>query len=147
MISSDRIIGLVVILGALAYIVSAFNLQTSFLSDPVGSKTFPMIVGSVAALCGLVMIVRPDPETNWPDFKTWGALGAAVIVLVAYAYALKPVGFLAPTALAASAISFLIRPRALPAVLTGLGLSVGLFILFKYGLGLGLVPLPKWMMG
>jgi len=146
-ISSDRIIGLVVILGALTYIVSAFNIQTSFLSDPVGSKTFPIMVGTVAALCGLVMIVRPDPETNWPDIKTWIALAIAVAVLVSYAYSLKPLGFLVPTAVAAAAISYLIRPQAVASGLTGLGLSIGLFILFKYALGLGLVPFPKGLVG
>ena len=145
--ASDRIIGLVVILGALAYIVSAFNLQTSFLSDPVGSKTFPVMVGTIAALCGLVMVVRPDPEADWPQGATWFSLAIAVAVLIAYAYALKPMGFIVPTAIAAAAISYLIRPQALASVLTGVGLSIGLFILFKYALGLGLVPFPKGLVG
>ncbi len=140
---TDRIFGLAVVLGALAYIASAFQLQTSFLSDPVGSKTFPIIVGGVAVICGLVMALSPDPEPDWPHGRTWARLGIAVLVLVGYAYALRPWGFLLPTALAAGIISYQINPRPVAAALTGIGLSVGLYLLFKYALGLGLMALPR----
>lgn len=139
---SDRLFGLVTIAVALAFIVSASQLQTSMLSDPVGSKTFPYLVGGVAALSGLVMILRPDPEPLWPRGLTWLNLAIALAALIGYAYALKPFGFLAPTAACAAILSFQISGRPVVAILTGIGLSIGLFILFKYALGLGLVPLP-----
>ena len=141
--ASDRIFGLVSLFVALAYIASATQIQTSFLADPVGPKAFPMLIGAVAAICSLVMIVRPDPDPDWPAGRTWGALFIAVVVLVAYAYSLKPLGFLLPTAIAAGILSYQISPRALPAALSGIGLSIGLFVLFKYALDLGLVPFPK----
>lgn len=144
---SDRVFGLVVIIGALAYIAGAFQIQTSFMSDPVGSKTFPILLGVVAILCGLVMLLRPDPQVDWPDLATLGHIGIAVLVMVAYAYTLKPYGFLGPTAVCAAVLSYQIRPRAVPAILTGLGLSLGLFVIFKYVLGLGLQPLPKALLG
>jgi len=140
---SDRLFGLVVLMTALAYIASATQIQTSFLQDPVGPKAFPMLVGTVAAISALVMIIKPDPSPQWPGLKTLGALSVALIVLVAYAYALKPFGFLLPTAVTATILSYQISARALPALLTGTGLSVGLFVLFKYALNLGLVPFPK----
>ena len=99
--ASDRIFGLVTLFVALAYIAGATQIQTSFLADPVGPKAFPILIGAVAALCSLYMIVRPDPDPDWPSARTWGALLVAVIVLVAYAYALKPMGFIVPTAIAA----------------------------------------------
>ncbi|WP_187429062.1 hypothetical protein ROLI_004610 [Roseobacter fucihabitans] len=141
--ASDRIFGLVTLFVALAYIASATQIQTSFLSDPVGPKAFPMLIGAVAAVCALVMIFKPDPDPDWPVARTWGGLAIAVIVLVCYAYALKPLGFVIPTALAAGILSYQISPRAGAAVASGLGLSVGLFILFKFALGLGLVAFPK----
>lgn len=145
--TSDRIFGLVAAFVALAYIASATQIQTSFLADPVGPRAFPYMIGAVAALCGLFMVLKPDPEPNWPGLKTFGALGFAVIVLVIYAYTLKPLGFLVPTAFAAGILSYQISPNAKKAALAGLGLSVGLFILFKFALGLGLVAFPKWLMG
>jgi putative tricarboxylic transport membrane protein len=147
MIMSDRIFGLVVVLVALAYIASATQIQTSFLSDPIGPKAFPILVGSIAALCGAIMILRPDEEPEWPEFRTLGALLISVIVLVAYAYLLKPLGFLIPTAIVAAVLSYQINPRAGPAVIAGFGLSVGLFVVFKFLLGLGLVGLPRALFG
>ena len=145
--ASDRIFGLVVLMVALAYIASATQIQTSFLADPVGPKTFPMLVGAVAALCGLTLIVRPDADPDWPAARTIWALVVAIVVLVGYAYALKPMGFLIPTAITAAILSYQISPRIGPSIVAGLGLSTGLFVIFKFALGLGLVPFPKGLIG
>ena len=59
-----------------------------------------MLVGGVAILCGLVVVLRPDPEPGWPALLTFGKLGLATVVLVMFGYALRPFGFLIPTALA-----------------------------------------------
>jgi putative tricarboxylic transport membrane protein len=139
----DRLFGVVVILGALAYAAGALQIQTSFMSDPVGSKTFPLVLAGVAVICGLVMIFRPEADPDWPGLATLGSLAISVIVMVGYAYAIKPLGFMLPTALCAAILSFQISPRAVPSALTGVGLSVGLFIVFKFALGLGLQPFPK----
>lgn len=139
---SDRIFGAVVTLVALAYIASATQIQTSFLSDPVGPKTFPMLIGAVAAICGIIVVLRPDEDPEWPQLQTLGALLFSVIVLVCYAYALKPLGFLLPTAVTAAILSYQIRPRPVPAALAGAGLSLGLFAIFKFALGLSLFALP-----
>ncbi|MBV1868173.1 MAG: tripartite tricarboxylate transporter TctB family protein [Marinosulfonomonas sp.] len=145
--ASDRIFGLVVLMVALAYIASATQIQTSFLADPVGPKAFPMLVGALAAISALVLIVRPDPDPDWPVARTFGSLLVAIIVLVAYALALRPLGFILPTAIAAAILSYQISPRPGPAALSGIGLSVGLFLLFKFALGLGLVAFPKGLIG
>ncbi len=145
--ASDRIFGAVVTLVALAYIASATQIQSGFMSDPVGPRTFPILIGSVAALCGMVIAIRPDPDPEWPELATLGALVASAVVLIGYAYALKPLGFLLPTAIAAGFLSFQIQPKANAAALAGVGLSVGLFLVFKFALGLGLVAFPKMLMG
>lgn len=140
---SDRIFGVVIILGALAYAAGALQIQTSFMSDPVGSKTFPLILAGVAAVCGLVMIVKPDDDPDWPGAMTMGSLVISVLVMVGYAYTIKPLGFMIPTAVCAAILSYQISPRPIPAAVTGVGLSVVLFLIFKYALGLGLQPFPK----
>jgi putative tricarboxylic transport membrane protein len=144
---SDRIFGLVVLMVALAYIAGATQIQSSFLSDPLGPKAFPILIGAVAAICALVLMLRPDADPDWPALRTFGALAVAVAAMVGYAYTLKPLGFLLPTAATAAILSYQISPRPVPALLTGVGLSVGLFALFKYALGLGLVALPAGWSG
>ncbi|XDA98275.1 tripartite tricarboxylate transporter TctB family protein [Sulfitobacter sp. LCG007] len=144
---SDRVFGLIVVCVSLAYIASAYQMQTSFLSDPVGSKTFPIIVASVAILCGVIMIFRPDEEPGWPPVGTVISLVICLILLVGYAYALKPLGFILPTMVVASALSYQINPRPLAAVASGVGLALGLYVMFKFVLDLGLVGLPKGWIG
>nr|WP_239479616.1 tripartite tricarboxylate transporter TctB family protein [Actibacterium sp. 188UL27-1] len=138
---------MVVLISALAYVASATQIQSSFLSDPVGPRAFPMGIGVVAAICGAVMMWKPDADPTWPTLGTLGALAFSVVVLVVYALTLKPLGFLLPTALAAGVLSYQISPRPIFAVVTGIGLSIGLFLIFKYALDLGLVPFPKGLLG
>jgi putative tricarboxylic transport membrane protein len=145
--ASDRIFGLVATILALAYIVSANQTQTSFLTDPIGPKGFPVLIGIVWAISGMVMVLRPDKEPDWPALRTFGALAFAVIILIGYAYALKPLGFLLPTAVAAGILSYQISPNPKNAIFAGIGLSIGLFVIFKFALGLGLVAFPKGLLG
>ena len=138
---SDRIFGLLILVVALAYIASATQIQTSFLADPVGPKTFPMIVGGVLAICGMWLAIRPDEDQV--RVSSVGKLALSVIVLLGYAYTIRPLGFLIPTAIASGIVSYQISPRVVPAIATGAGLSVGLFALFKFVLGLGLFAFPR----
>ena len=132
---------------ALAYIVSATQIEESFMTDPVGPKLFPILIGSVAFICAMAVIFKPDASPDWPGPVILLALLCAVLTLVGYAYALKPMGFLLPTAVASAIVSFLIQRNFLTALATGVGLSVGLFLIFKYALGLGLVAIPKTLIG
>lgn len=144
--SSDRIFGAVMIVVALGYILSATTIQTPLFPDPMGPKMFPYMIAAGVILCALVMILRPDPEADWPPVQAVLTIGLAVVVMIGYAMALKPLGFLIPTAIAAGILSFQLSPRPLVAAAAGIGLSVGLFVLFRYALDLGLQPFPKdWM--
>lgn len=145
--AKDRIFGLFMIVLALGYILSATNIQTSFMSDPVGPRVFPYIVAVVVILCSLVMVMRPDPDTEWPGFVMLGKLAIATVVLLAYAMMIRPLGFIIPTVIVAGILSYMIHPRPLPAALSGLGLGIGLYVLFKVILGLGLQGLPRALMG
>ena len=144
---TDRIFGLCVIGVALAYIASATQIQVGFLSDPVGSRTFPYIVGAVALVCALTILFRPDDEPGWPPPATFVRIAIAIAVLYGFAVALRPLGFLIPAAVASAAISYLISPRPAAAALCGVGLSVVLFAIFKFGLGLSLAPFGRLFAG
>lgn len=131
---------------ALGYILSATTIQTPLFPDPMGPKMFPYMIAAGVILCAIVMILRPDPEADWPPVQAVMTIGLAVVVMIGYAMALKPLGFLIPTAIAAGILSYQLSPRPLVAAAAGIGLSVGLFVLFRYALDLGLQPFPKdWM--
>ena len=141
--AADRIFGAVMIVLALGYILSAMNIQTSFMSDPVGPRVFPYMVAGVVILSSLVMLLRPDPNAEWPAPLMALKIGTAIVILVLYAMAIRPLGFIIPTVLVSAALSYMISPRAVPAALSGLGLGIGLFVLFKVILGLGLIAFPR----
>ena len=144
---SDRLTGLITIIVALAFFAGATQLEEPFFADPMGPKVFPMLISSVGLLAGMMLLLRPDEEPNWPEAATMSRLFLAMIVLVFYAYSLKPLGFLASTALAAAALSYQIKAEALKACIIGVSLSAVLFIIFKFALGLSLFALPRWLMG
>ena len=135
--ASDRIFGLVTLITAVAYIAAATQIQTNFFSGEFLPKLFPLLIGGVAAVCSLMLIFKPDPDPEWPALRTFGSMAVAVLVLAVYAVLLAPLGFVLPTMLAAGILSYQISPRIGPAIAAGVGLSLGLFVLFKYALGLG----------
>lgn len=144
---SDRIFGLVVVLSALAYFAGAWQIQAGMMMDPLGPRAFPMLIAAAGLICGIGILLRPDDEPEWPGAQAWLGMGIALAVLVAYAYSIVPLGFLVPTAIASAAIGYLIEPKAKQSILMGIGLSAVLYVIFKYGLGLGLLPLPRALMG
>jgi hypothetical protein len=111
MIRADRIFGLVLMVVALGYLYSATHIQTSFLSDPVGPRVFPYLIGGAVILCSLVLVIRPDPDADWPGLRTLLQLAIALAVLVGYASAVRPWGFIIPTAVAAGVLSYQINPH------------------------------------
>ena len=134
--TSDRIFGAVMIVVALGYILSARTIQVPLFPDPMGPKMFPFLVAGGVIICSVIMVVRPDPEADWPPMSALLTIGAAVIVLIAFAYALKPLGFLIPATIAAGILSYQLNPKPAVAAVTGLALSVGLYLLFRYALRL-----------
>ncbi|MDB2407231.1 tripartite tricarboxylate transporter TctB family protein [Jannaschia sp.] len=143
MFASDRIFGAVVVIGSLAYVAAASQIAAPFFADPLGARSFPMGVGVVAAICGAMMMLKPDAEPDWPARSAFGALALSTVLLVGYAYTLKPLGFLIPTAIVSGVLSWQIGAKPIAALVTGLGLSVGLFILFRFVLGLSLLGVPR----
>jgi putative tricarboxylic transport membrane protein len=135
--ASDRIFGLIALITAVAYLAAATQIQTNVFSGEFLPKLFPLMIGAVAAVCALFMVFKPDPDPAWPGPRTWLAMAVAVLVLALYAVLLRPLGFMLPTAIAAGILSYQISPRTGPAIASGIGLSVGLFVLFKFVLGLG----------
>ena len=135
------------IIVALGYILSARTIQTPLFPDPMGPKSFPMMIAAGVILCSIVIVLKPDDEPAWPAREALFSILLAALVMVGYAYTLKPLGFLIPTAIASAILSFQLSPRVLQSLVTGLGLSVGLYVLFKYALKLEtLQAFPKnWL--
>lgn len=143
--TSDRLFGLISLGVALAYIASATQIQTSFLVDPLGPKSFPIIIGSILALAALVPIFKPDPDPEWPNRTMTLKIAIALIVLLGYALLIGDMGFIPTTTLAAGLISYQIKPKPLESALIGVSLAIGLYVVFNLLLGLSLVGWPNFL--
>lgn len=139
---SDRVLGGCGLLLAIFYVWQATQIQVSFISDPVGPKTFPMIIGAMLGLSSLYMLLRPDPGPAWPAFSRIFEIAVAVAVLVAYSLLLPEAGFVLATAVAAAFLSWRLGAGPFAAILAGVGISVGIYVIFHLVLGLSLARGP-----
>lgn len=139
---SDRILGGACVLLAIFFIWAATQIPLSFISDPVGPRTFPIIIGVMVGLAGLVIVLRPDPEPRWPAAGHLLEIAAAVIVLVVYAQLLPEMGFVFSTAIAAAFLSWRLGAAPIAAILAGISISVGIYGVFHLVLGLSLARGP-----
>ncbi len=98
----DRIFGGIGIVFAIFYMWQASLVQKSFLSDLVGPKVFPLILGALLAGTSLIIILRPDADVAWPKGRQLLEVLLAIAVMFAYAQFLPDVGFLIATALASA---------------------------------------------
>lgn len=142
MIRSDRILGAVCLGLGVALIWGATLIQTGFIVDPLGPKSFPTIIGGVLILAALVVLLKPDAEPAWPRLARALEIVGATVVLVGYALALEPLGFVLSTAVAASLLSWRLGGTPLGAVLSGCGISLGIYTVFHLILGLSLARGP-----
>ena len=139
---SDRILAAVCLALGAAYIWSASEIETGFIVDPLGPKTFPIIIGCLLVIASAVVLLRPDPEPEWPVGGRALEIVGAVGVLIGYALALELVGFVIATAIAAALLSWRLGSPPVWAAVTGIGISVGIFAVFHLALGLSLAKGP-----
>lgn len=139
---SDRIFGGIGLLLAILFVWAAFHIELSFISDPVGPRTFPIIVAVVMALASLVIIIKPDAAPQWPRAARLLEIAVAAGVMVAYAMALPIVGFLFATAIAAAFLTWRLGTTPVWSVISGVLTSVGIYVVFHLILGLSLARGP-----
>ncbi len=138
----DRLFGGIGLALAAFFIWQATNIQTSFITDPVGPKTFPIIIGVLLGVSSVVIMLRPEPRPDWPAAGRLAEIGLAVVVLLAYTYALPEVGFVIATAVAAAFLSWRLGTAPVQALIAGIGISVGIYVVFHLILGLSLAKGP-----
>ena len=139
---NDRVFGVLTILLSIFYIFSAYIIEESFISDPVGPKKFPYIVAFFLIASSLFLIVKPDIKPKWPQFGKIIEILVTALILVIYAIFLPIIGFVFSTFFASSFISWRLGAKLSSAFVAGAIISVSIFILFRKVLGLSLATGP-----
>jgi putative tricarboxylic transport membrane protein len=139
---SDRVLGAISALLAIFYIWQATLIEESFMSDPVGPKTFPIIIGTVLAIASVVIFLMPDAEPEWPRFGRLLEVIVTIAVLVAYTYLLPSAGFVISTMLASAFIAWRLGATLVQSGFAGISISIGIYAVFHLALGLTLAKGP-----
>ena len=139
---TDRIFGVVGLLLAIGFAISATFIQKSFLSDAVGPKAFPLIIATVLGLCSIVIALKPDASPAWPPLGRLVEILAAVVVMVLYAELLPVLGFIIATFLASAYLTWRLGSGPLASLVIGVGTSLGIYAVFHLALGLALARGP-----
>ena len=159
----DRWIAMIILLICLAYGYAAYFTMDDLLPpimkrSPIWPSSFPKVLAigailmSLSILLGLEKAARKDKEPDI-DLKRLGDynVGQAVMLLalmVAYALALRPLGFLASTFLFLTVGSYILGERrfALMAMIAAIAAG-SIWYLVDEVLGIFLNPLPIFMAG
>jgi putative tricarboxylic transport membrane protein len=139
---SDRILGVICLALAVFFIWGATQIELSFMSDPVGPRVFPIMIGVMVGIAGLVILLKPDSDPEWPQLPKLLEIFAAAIVMFAYAQLLPVLGFIIATAIASAFLSWRLGSSPLGAGLAGIGISLGIYAGFHLVLGLSLARGP-----
>lgn len=139
---SDRIFGIAALCLAALMAWGASVIEESFIQDPLGPKAFPLVIAIVLAVTGLVMLLKPDAEPDWPRRAGFLRLLWAVAALILYAQLLPVVGFVLCTAGTASFLSWQLGATWRQAAISGVSISMGIYVIFHLVLGLSLARGP-----
>lgn len=139
---NDRVLGGIGLALAAFFIGQATLIELSFISDPVGPRTFPVIIGVALGLASLVMIIKPDAAPDWPGARGLLEIAMATAVMVAYALLLPEFGFVIATALAATYLTWRLGTAPLWSIVAGISTSLGIWVIFRLVLGLSLARGP-----
>lgn len=139
---TDRLFGLAALLLAGLMTWGASVIEESFIQDPLGPKAFPWVIAVVLAITGIVMILKPDDEPEWPARAKFLRIVWSVVCLVLYAELLPVVGFVVTTAAAAAFLSWQLGATIRQAALGGAVISGGIYVVFHLVLGLSLARGP-----
>jgi putative tricarboxylic transport membrane protein len=134
----DRILGGLIVLLAAVVAFEARTFVVSFLTDPLGARAIPLFVAALLGLGGILVALRPEPESDWPNRRVWRVIALSVMSFLLYAALLYPVGFVVATIAEVFVLAMLFGGPPLKS-LVGAGVFSGLlYLLFAYLLGLSL---------
>ncbi|GIL03474.1 MAG: membrane protein [Alphaproteobacteria bacterium] len=139
---SDRTFGIAGLLLAALIFWRASIIEESFIQDPLGPKAFPYVIATVLALASAFIVARPDPEPDWPRLGRVIEILFAVAVMVAYAQLLPVAGFVAATSVAAAYLCWRLSTPPVWALVAGITIAVGIYVVFHLILGLSLARGP-----
>ncbi len=142
--SNNRTLGAMALLMAGILAIFGWGLVAPFAYEPVGPRAFPMITALVIGICGIILVVQGGGEADPISRKTLTGIIFLSVVLLVYAVVFERLGYVISTLIMSAVVALIFGARPHQALISGLILSVGSYLLFDHGLD---VVLPAGIMG
>ncbi|MDZ7892066.1 MAG: tripartite tricarboxylate transporter TctB family protein [Rhodoferax sp.] len=127
---SDRLLGAVCVVASAAMALAAQKYAAAISYEPVGPRSFPLLLSAAMCLCGLWLLLRPT--AGWETFRgvPWSATALCAGAVLAYALLFQWLGFVLATALMALPVGMAFGGSWKQSLAGGAGLGVALYLLF-----------------
>jgi putative tricarboxylic transport membrane protein len=127
---SDRILGAVCIVMAAAMAWFAQAYAPPFSYEPVGPRAFPRLLAGLMAVAGIWLVIKPSIVGNPFAKGAVKLIAASAVTVFVYALLFQILGFTLATALMAVPVGMAFGGSWKQSLLGGIGLGLGLFLLF-----------------
>ncbi|MGW8192871.1 MAG: tripartite tricarboxylate transporter TctB family protein [Desulforhopalus sp.] len=132
---NERFFSLILFACGAVYLYFGLKIEVPFSYDPLGPRTFPILLGAILlALCLLTMLLHKTAT-----LQVNGVILGHALAVVFYLLTFKLLGFMLATTITAYAIARLVGSSWMEGLLTGLVIAIFFYGIFHFLLG---VPLP-----
>ena len=140
---SVRLLGVAILVIAALYSWQSRTYTINF-GDVLGPSVFPLIVGIPTMILAASLVVFPAGSVDWPPPARMLRQVAALVILVAYAWLLRPLGFPLATFGLIAALGMVLSGTPWKTFVLAAFIAPGLWALFDQLLGLPLAFLGSW---
>lgn len=140
---SIRLAGAAIFVIAALYAWHSATYSAPF-GDVLGPSVFPLIVGIPAMILAASLVVVPAGHVEWAPRGRILRQGAALAILLGYAFMLQPLGFPLATGLLIASLGLVLGGPPWRSVLLGATIAPALWVLFDRLLGLPLAFAGTW---
>lgn len=140
---SVRLAGAAIFVIAALYAWTSSSYEAPF-GDVLGPSVFPLIVGIPAMILAASLVAVPAGRVDWAPPRRMARQGAALAILLGYAFLLRPLGFPLATVLLVVALGLALGGPPWRCVLLGIAVAPALWALFDRLLGLPLAFVGTW---
>ncbi|MDB5743584.1 MAG: tripartite tricarboxylate transporter TctB family protein [Polaromonas sp.] len=129
---SDRILGTVCVVVAAGMAWSAQSYVAPVSYEPVGPRSFPLLLAGLIGLIGAWLVVRPSESQGQAAFSRANLMRTGICALTVAGYALlfQPLGFVVATALMTVPVGMVFGGTWKRSLLAGVVMGITLFFLF-----------------
>ncbi len=134
-VQAERLMALALLVFSLAYLALGWRIPVPDSSDdsPFSARSFPLVLGVLAAVLSLVLLVRPTSTAavGVAGFA-WGRTAGLLLLMAGFALLIPHLGFVVTAALfLGGGFRLLGERRPLVLLPVALGVSLGFWLLFR----------------